>query len=724
MKILRRLTRKLPIRAILAIALVALFSPAVLRAADTIPPSVPTNLIATVATCGQVNLSWNASTDEAGGSGLKAYLIHRSDWVETTIGAVRTTFSDTNYVSSSTTLTYTVMAIDYSGNRSAASNAVTVITPACPISAGEQVVGAAYDEPLGKAIATYGARTALLHRKMNAQMTLDTWAYVRDEDTGQTSRFLLHAYPGYYQTETDYVFTSATELWTLSYDSSFNGGHVLASQYKLSGSPIPTSATLISTKPLGDSNSRAMSMIRLQSGALMMAWNEQTFSYRVGDLTTGYAYRSPSGNWAVQFPVTFPSSYGIVLSSMVLAQHPADRSIWAFIKRDSYSEISALHFTEGSNSVVLNWMTTDYISQVVDGANGPEGEFPFLAAAPDPTRNVILLAYESNHDQTVFVDSLYGSMNSVFLKQTYATVAQIRADGTKTFIPFETYLERCSQFGMSVAADGTIWLTYQPINSSTLIWNEVYTRSYFSNTWSAPALIGLNYNNYNIASGVRDPGFIVYRTDQPQVAFLTPDQQVHSFKLSGSASPPSDSVPPIASITNPPDGATVSGVLSVDLTASDNTGVAQVDLVVDGVVKSSKVAAPYTFLWDTGTSAGGRHTLQAVARDIAGNVGYSTVVTVTIPDISTPVVAITSPVSGMVLARGTTASVTATATSSVGVTKVEFYVGSGLLGTTTSAPYTVPWNVPNRNNASYTIKAIAYDATGRTASATITVTAK
>src|SRR5262245_20554009 len=68
---------------------------------DQVPPSVPTGLTATAATCGQVDLSWAASTDNAGGSGLKAYIINRSDGVNTTIGAARTTFSDTSYVKSS-----------------------------------------------------------------------------------------------------------------------------------------------------------------------------------------------------------------------------------------------------------------------------------------------------------------------------------------------------------------------------------------------------------------------------------------------------------------------------------------------------------------------------------------------------------------------------------------------------------------------------------------------
>jgi hypothetical protein len=710
---------------ILAIALPVLCSPIVLHAADVIPPSVPSNLVATVPTCGQVNLSWSASTDDLGGSGLKAYLIHRSDGLDTTIGAARTTFSDANYVRSSYTLTYTVTAIDNAGNKSAASNSITVTTQTCPISSGEQIAGDAYEEALGKAIASSGYRDAVLYRKMTTQMNLDTWIYIRDDDTGRASQVLLHAFPGYAQTESDYLFTSATELWTLSYDGN-NGGHLIASQYKLNGSPV-TSATLVSTKSLGDGNSRGMSVLRLNSGALMFSWNEETFSYRAGNLTTGYAYRSPTGNWSLSFPVTFPNSSGIVKSSMTMAQHPADGSIWAFVKRDSYSEIGALHFTESANSFVLDWIQTDFISQAVDGVNGPEGEFPFLTAVSDSTRNAILLAYQSNHDQSVFTDPLYGSSNSIFLKQTYAAVAQIDASGTKTFIPFQAYLERCMQFAMSVASDGTIWLIYQPINTQSLTWNEVYARSYFSGGWSGPALVGYNYNTYNVASGARDPGLMIARKDQPQVAFLVPDQKVHTFSLSSSAAtPPGDTTPPTASITSPTAGAILSGSVNVMTSDSDNTGVAQVDLVVDGAKVATSSTAPFGFVWNSSASGSGSHALQAIAHDMAGNLGYSTVVTVSVATVDSlpPTVSITNPANGSVVARNSTASITAAASDNVGVTKVEFYVGGSLVSTSLSVPYTVAWKVPPKNNATYTIKAVAYDAAGNTASATSTVQAK
>lgn len=690
---------------------------------DTIPPTPPTGLVATAATCGQVDLSWGASTDNVGGSGLKAYFINRSDGVNTVIGAARTTFSDTNWVRSSTALTYAVVAQDNAGNNSQPSNQVTVVTPPCSMSLGEQIVDSAYVEPLGKSIATYGTRTAVIYQKLNMFSTRDTWLYVNDSDTGQTSRFLLHSSPGYYQTEADYVLTSATELWTLSCDA--GSGKLLVSQYKLNGTP-PTSATLISTQSLGDTYSYAMSLIRLQSGALVVSWSDQATTY-TGDLIAGYAYRSPTGTWIAKTPATLASSGGVHVgwnTRMRLAQHPADGSVWMLVKEDTSSAIEALHFTEAANDFILDWINAGFITQATDGDNGPETEFPFLAAAADPTRNAILLAYQSRPYQFVFIDPLYGSMNSIFLKQSYATIAQISANGSKSFIPYQTYMERATQFGMSVLSDGTIWLAYLPINSQTLTWNEIFASKYQSGVWTAPVLTGLNYNNYNQSGGLG--GALVYRTDQPQVAFLTPDQKVHTFDLSNLGSASADTTPPTTSITSPTSGATVSGTLSVSASASDNVGVTSVRLLVDGAVVGTATSAPYNFSWNTTALANGTHMLQTTAYDAAGNIGLSAIVTVTVNNLtaSSLAVAVTNPMNGSIVPRNQKVTVSASATDNSKVTRVEFYINNNLLGTVTTAPYNYPWKVPAKNNASYKVQAKAYDALGNTAAQAVTVTAQ
>src|SRR5438128_5659322 len=175
---------------LLAVLMVLSSAPAV---AQSVPPKSPTGLTATAASCGQVNLSWSAPTDNSG-TGLKAYSIWRNDSgvnTVTSIGAGRTWFDDTRRVKSSTAMSYYVVALDNAGNQSLPSNTVTVSTPACPLSAGEQIVDSSYLGPLGKSIATYGARSVLIYQKLNLSQP-DTWISVND--SGQTSNFLLHSH--------------------------------------------------------------------------------------------------------------------------------------------------------------------------------------------------------------------------------------------------------------------------------------------------------------------------------------------------------------------------------------------------------------------------------------------------------------------------------------------------------------------------------------------------
>jgi hypothetical protein len=104
----------------------------------------------------------------------------------------------------------------------------------------------------------------------------------------------------------------------------------------------------------------------------------------------------------------------------------------------------------------------------------------------------------------------------------------------------------------------------------------------------------------------------------------------HISYPSGSAS--SDTVPPNVALSAPSGGATVSGAtVAVSATASDNVGIAGVQLKLDGAnLGAEDTTAPYSVSWDTTKVANGSHTLTAVARDAAGNTTTSAAVSVTV----------------------------------------------------------------------------------------------
>ena len=96
-----------------------------------------------------------------------------------------------------------------------------------------------------------------------------------------------------------------------------------------------------------------------------------------------------------------------------------------------------------------------------------------------------------------------------------------------------------------------------------------------------------------------------------------------------------DTTAPTVSITAPAGGASVSGTVAVNATASDNVGVTAVQFRRDGVDLGADTSAPYTVNWNTTTTPNGSHALTAVALDAAGNAAGSSQVTVTVANSST-----------------------------------------------------------------------------------------
>ncbi|HEY5291241.1 MAG TPA: fibronectin type III domain-containing protein, partial [Burkholderiales bacterium] len=99
----------------------------VVTVADTSAPSVPIGLGADPVSTAQINLTWSASTDNAG---VTAYQVYRGGTLIATLAAV-TAYSDTG-LTPSTLYSYTVQACDAASNCSAQSSPVSVTTQAIP----------------------------------------------------------------------------------------------------------------------------------------------------------------------------------------------------------------------------------------------------------------------------------------------------------------------------------------------------------------------------------------------------------------------------------------------------------------------------------------------------------------------------------------------------------------------------------------------------------------
>ena len=176
--------------------------------------------------------------------------------------------------------------------------------------------------------------------------------------------------------------------------------------------------------------------------------------------------------------------------------------------------------------------------------------------------------------------------------------------------------------------------------------------------------------------------------------------------------PPPDTTAPSVAIGSPATGSSVSGSVTVGVTASDNTSVSAVDLYVNGNYYASDTASPHSFLLDTTTLPNGATSVQARATDPAGNVGQSTTITLNVSNVAdtiAPVVAITG-ITQSGSGNSKQVSISVSATDNVGVTKVELYVDGKLQATKTAPPFSFSVSLRQLATGVHPVQAKGYDA--------------
>jgi hypothetical protein len=95
---------------------------------------------------------------------------------------------------------------------------------------------------------------------------------------------------------------------------------------------------------------------------------------------------------------------------------------------------------------------------------------------------------------------------------------------------------------------------------------------------------------------------------------------------------PTDATPPLVRVMAPADGATVSGTISVVVSASDDSGiVASVQILVDGVpLGLAQTVEPYLAILDAAAFKPGAHVITATAVDGSGNSATSAPANITV----------------------------------------------------------------------------------------------
>lgn len=190
-----------------------------------------------------------------------------------------------------------------------------------------------------------------------------------------------------------------------------------------------------------------------------------------------------------------------------------------------------------------------------------------------------------------------------------------------------------------------------------------------------------------------------------------------------------DTTAPSAAISAPAALATVSGLVPINVTATDNVGVTRVELRVNGVLASTDLSAPYQFSWDSNKVANGSASLVATAFDAAGNSKASSSVSVNVANISAlpadtvaPNVTISSPAAGAVVAGVVSVKLAASDDSGAAGITQSLYIDGALVSTGTGASLSYSWNTRKLAAGGHTVQAVARDAAGNSKSVTVSVT--
>ncbi len=192
--------------------------------------------------------------------------------------------------------------------------------------------------------------------------------------------------------------------------------------------------------------------------------------------------------------------------------------------------------------------------------------------------------------------------------------------------------------------------------------------------------------------------------------------------------PPADTQAPTALITAPLGSSTVSSLVPVDVTVTDNVGVSRAELLVNGAVVATDSSAPFAFSWDSSTVANGMASVNVRAFDAAGNAGVSPTVAVnvanTVPvDTQAPSVVFSNPANGSQVSGNVAVTVTGSDDSGLAGLRMSLSInGTVVASSSGSGSLRYSWNTRKIKSGAYTLTVTAFDAAGNQSAKSVSVT--
>ena len=174
-----------------------------------------------------------------------------------------------------------------------------------------------------------------------------------------------------------------------------------------------------------------------------------------------------------------------------------------------------------------------------------------------------------------------------------------------------------------------------------------------------------------------------------------------------------DTLAPSVMLTAPSDWQVIPGPVTLKAEADDNDAVSRVVFVLDGDSLAAAASAPYRADWAPSEAERGNHTLFCRAYDMAGNMGISRLVHVTVADTSDsepPIAEMVRPAAWSTVSD--TVAVEAVAWDLNGIARVIFHLDGDSLATVSTDPYRFDWDSREAADGSHTLYARAWDLAG------------
>ncbi len=244
------------------------------------------------------------------------------------------------------------------------------------------------------------------------------------------------------------------------------------------------------------------------------------------------------------------------------------------------------------------WYGTSFSSPIAAGVGAL-----VLAANPSLSASALVSVLEQNADN-IGSSSIFG----------YGLVDAAKAVAAAGTAPKATPAVSISAPASNSSVSGTVSVTGSASDSLGITSVSLYCDGSMVSSTSA-SNFSIPWNSASVTSGTHT------------LTVMAVDAGGNSGSTSIAVSVPAppapvkDTTPPVIQITSPSNGSRIpnNGQVTIDASASDNVGVVQVSIYVDGVQVYTGTSAPYTAHWNAKKVSNGNHTISATAWDAAGN---------------------------------------------------------------------------------------------------------